>query len=158
LVGFGTTLITIFVLLVALFRSLRWAALAMIPVVWTVMIVYGALSLMGRDFDMPVAVLSTMVLGIGVDFAIHFVVRYRHLLHEQGSSERALQEFSKEPARALTRNAMVIAIGFSPLLFSALVPYMVVGALLASIVGLSWLATIVVLPPMVRSLESRLGS
>lgn len=158
LVGFGTTLIAIFVLLVALFRSLRWAALAMIPVVWTVMIVYGALSLMGRDFDMPVAVLSTMVLGIGVDFAIHFVVRYRHLLHEQGSSERALQEFSKEPARALTRNAMVIAIGFSPLLFSALVPYMVVGALLASIVGLSWLATIVVLPPMVRSLESRLGS
>ena len=107
---------------------------------------------------MPLPVLSTMVLGIAVDFAIPFAVRYRHLLHEQGSSERALQEFSKEPARALTRNAMVIAIGFSPLLFSALVPYMVVGALLASIVGLSWLATIVVLPPMVRSLESRLGS
>lgn len=158
LIGFGTTLLAIFALLVALFRSLRWAALSMFPVVWTVMIVYGALSLMGRDFDMPLAVLSTMVLGIGVDFAIHFVVRYRHLLAEHGSSEDALGEFSKEPARALTRNAMVIAIGFSPLLFSALVPYMVVGALLASIVGLSWLATIVVLPPLVSTLEARLGT
>lgn len=157
LIGFGTTLLAIFALLVALFRSLRWAALAMFPVVWTVMIVYGALSLMDRDFDMPLAVLSTMVLGIGVDFAIHFVVRYRHLLADHGSSEAALREFSKEPARALTRNAMVIAIGFSPLLFSALVPYMVVGALLASIVGLSWLATIVVLPPLVSTLEARLG-
>lgn len=32
--------------------------------------------LIGRDY-MPVSVLSTMVLGIGVDFAIHFVERYR---------------------------------------------------------------------------------
>lgn len=154
--GFATTLVAIFALLVALFRSVRWAVVAMTPVVWTVLIVYGVMSELDRDFDMPIAVLSTMVLGIGVDFAIHFVVRYRHLLAEFGSSGPALLAFFGEPARALTRNAVVIAVGFSPLLVSALVPYVIVGALLASIVGLSWLATITVLPPLVVSMSGLL--
>ena len=153
LVGFATTLVAIMGLLVALFRSLRWAVLAMIPVAWTVLVVYGAMALLGRDLDMPVAVLSTMVLGIGVDFSIHFVERFRALVAEQGRhpdrTEIALDRFFAEPARALSRNAAVIAIGFSPLLLSSLVPYVVVGVLLASIVGLSWLASIVVLPALV---------
>ena len=149
LVGFATTLVAIFALLVALFRSLRWAVAAMVPVLWTVLVVYAALAVLGRDFDMPVAVLSTMVLGIGVDFAIHFVERFRALADRHGSARAAIAEFHREPARALTRNAVVIAVGFAPLLASSLVPYVVVGVLLASIVGLSWLASIVVLPALV---------
>ncbi|MEM7324489.1 MAG: MMPL family transporter, partial [Actinomycetota bacterium] len=148
LVGFATTLVAIFVLLVALFRSLRWALAAMVPVLWTVLIVYAGLAALGRDFDMPVAVLSTMVLGIGVDFAIHFVERYRAIRSTVGSATEAAARFYGEPATALTRNAVVIAIGFAPLLLSSLVPYVVVGALLASIVGLSWLASLVVLPAL----------
>jgi predicted RND superfamily exporter protein len=149
LVGFATTLAVIFGLLILLFRSLKWALLAIMPVVATVMVVYGTLAWAGRDMDMPVAVLSTMVLGIGVDFAIHFVERFRALRKRLGSTSLALREFYLEPAQAMTRNAVVIAVGFAPLLLSSLVPYVVVGALLASIIVLSWLASIVVLPAIV---------
>lgn len=154
MIGFATTLVVIFGLLVVLFRSWAWALFGMVPVVWTVLVVYGAMAFLGRDYDMPVAVLSTMVLGIGVDFAIHFVERYRALRRGHASSRAALAEFFGEPARAMTRNAVVIAVGFSPLLLSSLVPYVVVGVLLASIVGLSWLASIVVLPAL-ASQENR---
>jgi predicted RND superfamily exporter protein len=146
LVGFATTLAVIFALLVLLFRSLRWAALAMAPVLGTIVVVYGTLAKLGRDMDMPVAVLSTMVLGIGVDFAIHFVERFRALRDRLGTTSAALGAFYGEPARAMTRNAVVIAVGFAPLLLSSLVPYVVVGALLATIIVLSWLASILVLP------------
>ena len=155
MVGFATTLGVIFGLLVVLFRSWAWALLGMVPVVWTVLVVYGAMAFLGRDYDMPVAVLSTMVLGIGVDFAIHFVERYRTLRRRHASSRAALAEFFGEPARAMTRNAVVIAVGFSPLLLSSLVPYVVVGVLLASIVGLSWLSSIVVLPALSVEAASR---
>ena len=100
---------------------------------------------------MPMAVLSTLVLGIGVDFAIHFVVRYRELAAETQSMVTALNRFFEEPARALTRNALIIAIGFVPLFFASLVPYIVVGALLASIMLLSWLATLLLLPALIAS-------
>ena len=44
---------------------------------------------------------------------------------------------------------MIIAVGFTPLLLSSLTPYIVTGMLLSSIMVLSWLATMVVLPSAV---------
>ncbi|KKL84293.1 hypothetical protein LCGC14_1966150, partial [marine sediment metagenome] len=119
------------------------------------LLVYGAAGFSGRDYDMPMAVLSTLVLGIGIDFAIHFIQRYRELVAETGSTEAALHRFFEEPARALTRNALIISIGFVPLFFSSLVPYIVVGAFLTSIMILSWFATLLVLPALVRLLEKQ---
>ncbi len=147
--GFAVTLVVVLGLLVLLFRSIRWAVLALAPVLWTIAVVYAALAVIGKDIDMPVAVLSTMVLGIGVDFAIHFVERFREALADGYDTHGAVAHFAAEPARALTRNAAVIAIGFTPLLFSSLTPYVIVGLLLASIIVLSWFVTLVVLPAAV---------
>ena len=149
LTGFLVTLAIVLVLLGILFRSVVWALIGIAPVLWTIMIVYGTIGLIGKDYDMPIAVLSTLVLGIGVDFAIHFVERFRELRADLGSSIAAIEAFAEEPARALTRNAAVIAVGFLPLLFSSLTPYVIVGIFLASIIVLSWLATVVALPALV---------
>ena len=51
-----------------------------------------------------------------------------------------------EPATAITRNALVIALGFTPLLFAPLVPYITVGIFLASIMAISALVTLLILP------------
>ena len=107
-----------------------------------------------RDYDTPIAVLSTLVLGIGVDFAIHFVEHFRELRADRGSTSAAIEAFGEEPARALSRNAAVIAIGFLPLIFSSLTPYVIVGVVLASIIVLSWLATVVALPAPVSGRRS----
>jgi predicted RND superfamily exporter protein len=149
LTAFLGTFVVVLVLMVVLFRSLRWALLAMLPMSATVLFVYGVVGYTGKDYDMPMAVLSTLVLGIGVDFAIHFIVRFRELAAETDTAESALSQFFEEPARALTRNALIIAIGFVPLFFASLVPYIVVGAFLTSIMLLSWLVTLLLLPAIV---------
>lgn len=149
LVGFLVTLGIVFLLLIALFRSVLWAIIGISPVLWTILVVYGAIGLIGKDYDMPIAVLSTLILGIGVDFAIHFVERFRELRSDLGSTAAAIDAFAEEPARALTRNAAVVAIGFLPLLLSSLTPYVVVGLFLATIIVLSWLATVAALPALV---------
>ncbi len=144
--AFLSTLAIVLVLMTVLFRSLRWGLLAILPVAWTVLVLYGAIGYSGKDYDMPIAVLSTLVLGIGVDFAIHFVQRFRDLAATTGSSRAGLKAFFQEPSRALTRNALVIAVGFTPLFASSLTPYLVVGVFLSSLIVLSWLATVMVLP------------
>jgi hypothetical protein len=154
--AFMTTLAVAFVLMVVLFRSVRWAVLAIVPMAGAIIVVYGLAGFIGKDYDMPMAVLSTLVLGIGIDFAIHFIERFRGLRLEHATSAEALSAFFEEPARALTRNAVIIALGFVPLLFASLVPYIIVGALLLAIMTLSWFATIVVLPGVVRILDSHL--
>jgi predicted RND superfamily exporter protein len=80
---------------------------------------------------------GNVVLGIGIDFAIHLIARYRELARESQTAGAALSRFFEAPARALTRNALIIAIGYVPLFFASLVPYIVVGAFLASVMVLS---------------------
>ncbi len=44
-----------------------------------ILLVYGANGFSGKDYDMPIAVLSSLMLGVAIDFAIHFIQRYRQL-------------------------------------------------------------------------------
>ena len=53
------------------------------------------------------------------------------------------------------RNAAVVAIGFLPLLFSSLTPYVIVGLFLAAIIVLSWLSTVIALPALVAKVDNR---
>ena len=95
---------------------------------------------------MPIAVLSALTLGLSVDFAIHFLERARAIYDETGNVDTTLQAMFGEPASAITRNALVIALGFTPLLFAPLVPYITVGIFLAAIMAISALVTLLVLP------------
>jgi hypothetical protein len=54
-----------------------------------------------------------------------------------------------EPARAISRNVIVVAVGFTPLLASTLVPYQTVGIFLASIMVISGVATLLILPALI---------
>jgi len=61
-----------------------------------------------------------------------------------------------EPARAISRNVVVIAVGFLPLLLAPLVPYKTVGMFMAGILAVSGMGTLLILPALLRVLERRL--
>ena len=136
----------VFLMMVILFRSFKYGILAMLPLTFTITFIYGLIGWIGKDYDMPIAVLSALTLGLSVDFAIHFLERFREFHKQTGSISLALQEMYQEPGRAITRNAIVIAAGFTPLLLAPLVPYITVGVFLASIMAASALVTLMLLP------------
>jgi uncharacterized protein len=138
----------VFLMMAFLFRNARIGLLAMVPLSITILGVYGIIGWVGKDYDMPIAVLSSLTLGLSVDFAIHFIERTRSFLRSSGSFAVAEQQMFEEPARAIARNAIVIAIGFTPLFFAPLVPYITVGAFMAAIMALSGVTTLIVLPAL----------
>ena len=140
--------VIVFFMMAFLFRSPSFGLLAMVPLSVTILAVYGLIGWIGKDYDMPIAVLSSLTLGLSVDFAIHFIQRMRTLVAETGSFAIAADHIFEEPARAIGRNAIVIALGFTPLFFAALVPYITVGAFMASIMAISGLATLLLLPAL----------
>jgi predicted RND superfamily exporter protein len=142
--------IIVFLMMLVLFRSLRYAALAMLPLSVTIGFIYGMIGLAGKDYDMPVAVLSALTLGLSVDFAIHFLQRARTIQAETRDWPVTVDRLFAEPARAITRNAIVIAVGFLPLLGSSLVPYQTVGLFLAAIMAASAVVTLVLLPSVMN--------
>lgn len=151
--SFLSSFAVVFVMMAVLFRSPVWGLLAMIPLTFTIGIIYGVIGLIGKDYDMPVAVLSSLTLGLAVDFAIHFLQRSRATMGRLGDWKTSVQEMFEEPARAIARNTIVISIGFTPLLFAPLIPYQTVGVFLAVIMLYSGLATLWILPALLTVME-----
>ena len=154
--AFLGSFLIVFIMMTVLFRSPLWGILSMIPLTVTIALIYGMIGLVGKDYDMPVAVLSALTLGLAVDFAIHFLARSRVAYAEHGSWQAAARPMFGEPARAITRNIIVIAVGFLPLLAAPLLPYKTVGVFMAAILAVSGVATLFVLSALLRLLESRL--
>jgi predicted RND superfamily exporter protein len=148
--------IIVFIMMAILFRSVLWGLVCMVPLSITIVVIYGIIGLVGKDYDMPVAVLSALTLGMAVDFAIHFLERARVTYAQTGSWKHSAGEMFGEPARAISRNVLVIAIGFLPLLAAPLVPYKTVGIFLCAIMALSGAVTLLVLPAILTVAEKRL--
>ena len=143
----------VFFMMSFLFRSFRWGLLSMVPLTITVFTIYGIIGIVGKDYDLPIAVLGVLALGMAVDFAIHFLQRGRGKYAELGSWKETVKKMFGEPARAISRNVLVIAIGFLPLLVAPLIPYKTMGIMLFAIMTLSGVVTLLALPSILTVAE-----
>lgn len=148
--------VVVAVLTSILFASPSWGLLAMVPLTATVATIYGIVGWIGKPYDMPTAVLSSLSLGLAVDYAIHFLARSRQIFAREQSWGATLPHVFAEPARAITRNVVVLGVGFLPLLVSSLVPYQTVGTLISGILVLAGAATLLILPALVSLLRNHL--
>jgi hypothetical protein len=147
--------IVIFFVLAIVHRSLKWAAVSFIPLLFTIIIIYGAIGFIGKDFDMPISVMSTLSLGLAVDFAIHFVRRYRQRLAEEPDVDSALIWTIVRPGKGVVRNAILFSAAFSVMIFAALTPYITVGVFIMSIMMVSAILTLVYLPALISLFRLR---
>jgi predicted RND superfamily exporter protein len=162
LLGFVVALLAVFVVLGFNFRSIRCAAVSYVPLLVTIVLIYGVLGFAGKDFDMPICVLSTLSLGMAVDFAIHFIARFRQALAERRAREgqdggvtlvkETLLWTASRPGRGILRNAVLFAGTFSVMMFASLTPYITVGAFMVSMMVLSATLTLLVVPAVIMLL------
>jgi predicted RND superfamily exporter protein len=157
--GFILALIVVFVILVFNFRSFKWATVSYVPLIFTVLLIYGVIGFTGKRFDMPISVLSCLSLGMAVDFAIHFVNRFRQRLVESSetlNSELITQSLlwtAARPGKGIMRNAVLFAASFAVMMFAPLTPYITVGAFIVSMMMLSALMTIIYLPALIMLMK-----
>jgi len=154
--AFLGSFVVVWILTTLLFRSPSWGLLAMIPLTFTVAIIYGAVGWAGKDYDMPTAVLSSLSLGLAVDYAIHFLARAREIFRVKQEWETTMQKMYEEPSRAITRNVIVVGVGFLPLLAAHLVPYQTVGILISSILILAGATSLIILPSLLSLFQGLL--
>jgi hypothetical protein len=149
--GFVLALIVVFGILAFDFRSVKWAIVGYTPLLFTILLIYGVVGFTGKDFDMPISVLSTLSLGMAVDFAIHFVSRLRQRLKEvPGESlSDALLWTAARPGKGIMRNAILFAASFAVMIVAPLTPYITVGAFIVSMMLLSAIMTIIYLPALI---------
>jgi uncharacterized protein len=154
--GFILALIVVFAILAYNFHSVKWALVGYTPLLFTILLIYGVVGFAGKDFDMPISVLSCLSLGMAVDFAIHFVSRFRQRLKEAGNGESindALLWTAARPGKGILRNAVLFAASFAVMMFAPLTPYITVGAFIVSMMLLSAMMTIIYLPALITLMQ-----
>jgi len=151
-----SSFIVVLAMMILLYRSVLWGFLAIIPLAFTMAVLFGVLGLIGKDYDGSVAVLSAISLGLSVDYAIHFLSMSQQIQAKTGNWKQTLVLLFGDPARAISRNIIIVGLGFTPLLFSVLTPYITVGYLITSILVFSGIATLIILPALMSLLQNPL--
>ncbi|MBM4336195.1 MAG: outer membrane lipoprotein-sorting protein [Deltaproteobacteria bacterium] len=143
------SLITVALLLLAVARRLS-ALLAVVPVCAASLGLFGWMGLAGIELGIATSMFASLAVGVGVDFGIHFIHRYELELREGAGFAAAIRGTFEKTGNGLLWNSLVLAAGFSVLITSSLKPNHSLGLLLAGAVIACHLATLLLLPLLLR--------
>jgi hypothetical protein len=91
------------------------------------------------------ALISSIAIGIGIDYAVHFIERYKIYATQTKDKARTIQLTMHHSGRAIIFNAIVVIAGFMVLIFSVFPPNRVLGALVSLNMFTSFLGTVTVM-------------
>ena len=138
--------LVVFVMLVVLFRSLRVALIASIPLVITVSTNFAVMVLTAIPLNMGTALIANVIIGVGVDYSIHFIHRFRIERKRTDRFSAAVQTTMDTSGRAILFNALSVGGGFAILIFSSFMPLVYLGILVPLVMAVNALAALVVIP------------
>lgn len=146
-VSLAVALILCFVIVSVFLRSLRFGVVAVVPIVMVVAWLYAFMYLAGYAVNLVTATIAAVSIGVGIDFATHFIVRYRQEL--RGSEQRqALRIAAEGTGLALVASALSSVIGFGLLALAPMPLFASYGLLTALMIVFALLATLLVLPSL----------
>jgi len=146
----GFSMVVITLLLILYLRSIRVGLLSMIPNVLPVLMTLGMMGLSGISLNLSTVMISCIAIAIAVDDTIHFLVRYRREILTNGRVTPAIERTMFESGRAMVFTSLVIAGGFSILLFSSFAPIEYFGLLTAFTMITALGADLLVLPFLIK--------
>lgn len=146
IVSLSISMVVILFLLMGVFRSLNKGLLAMLPLGVTIILNFGIIGLLGINLNVAIAVISSIVIGIGVDFAIHYLSRLQTELAKGAPLEEVLANTMRASGKAITANAIIVALGFLALTASDLYPLQLMGLMICQTLLISAVTALVLLP------------
>jgi len=139
--SFAVGLPLVLIILCVVFRSVFLGFVGFVPTGVTLLVTFGLMGLLPRHLplDLGSSMLASIALGVGIDYAIHFLWRYR---------ESGMAGAMQSTGRAILINALEITAGFVVLAFATIVPVSRFGILIAVTLLVAALASLVLLPAL----------
>lgn len=143
--------VIIFVLIAAMFRSIRIGLIGSAPIALTALVGFGIMGLANIPLSTTTTLLSSITIGIGIDYAIHFLDRFRHYRNNFYDIAEVSMLTMNSTGRAILFNAVVVVAGFLVLLFSVFPPNRILGMLVSVNMTLAFVATVTVMYLLLRA-------
>lgn len=146
LTSLALALFTVFVLIAVVFRSVRGGLMGSLPLTASILILFGFMGFTGIPIDAATALLSSIMIGVGVDFTIQYIWRFNSQLKTGLSYEEATRSAIGSIGRSIIINALTVMAGFSVLIFSGFTSIRFFGWLVIISIGSCLAGALVLIP------------
>ncbi len=138
-----------FIVLVAL-RDLKLSIITIMPVVAITIWLRGGMVLTDTSINLITVQISSLAIGLGVDYAIHMVQRVREARAENphASQEEWMSEALDETGNNVAMSAFTDFAGFMVLTLSIMPLFVTFGMIMAIMITLSFVAAVIMLPAL----------
>ena len=134
------------------FKSLKWGMLSIIPLASAVILNFGLMGIFGIDLNHMTALLSSVIIGVGVDFSIHYISDYRRNLINKYDRNKINLRTSKDVGYPILLDVFS-NMGFVALLFSILIPMNHMGGLMVFAMISTSFGTLTILASLINILK-----
>ena len=149
----GTVFICILVMLLILFRSFYLAMIGTLPNIFTAFFILGAMGLLGIPLDIMTITIAAITIGIGVDYAIHYLHRFKKEISQGVNYQQAISTVQLTVGKALYYTSITVTLGFIILVTSSFKPSIYFGLFTSIAMIVSLLATFTIIPLLLNWLK-----
>ncbi len=139
----------VFVVTSLVFRSIQGGLFTIIPLSVAIIFVFGLMGYLKIELSVATAILSSVMIGVGIDYTIHFLWHLRSALREDIELSEAIESTMCSSGKGIVFNAFSVIVGFSVLLVSAFLPIEFFGFLIVMSIGMCLFGALAVLPALV---------
>jgi len=139
-------IITVLLLLTIIFKSLKGGLIGSIPLIASILILFGFMGYSKIALDAATALLSSIMIGVGVDFTIQYVWCFNLQIRSGLSYPEATAKAIKTIGRSIIINAFSVMAGFSALIFSGFTSIRFFGYLVIISIGSCLIGALVIIP------------
>ena len=139
------SLIIVIVLLSLMFKKFSLGLIGSLPIIITALVSFGVMGFLGIPLNTTTALLSSIAIGIGIDFAVHFIEQYKNYASTDSDKLSVAKKTMAHSGKAIVFNAIVVITGFLVLLFSVFPPNRELGALVSLNMFTSLIGTLTIM-------------
>ncbi len=148
LISLPIALVVTVLLALLIMRSLRYALISMVPILLVVAWVYGFMYLADFKINPVTATIAAIAIGVGIDYATHFTVRFREEFEGEPSRFPALRRAGEGTGGALAISAVTSITGFAVMALAPMPMFATFGVLTAVMIFFALLVSLLVLPSL----------
>ena len=142
-------LVAVYFLLALIFRSFRGGFVGTIPLAISILILFGFMGFSGIALDAATALLSSIMIGVGVDFTIQYIWCFNIHINKGLSYEDSTRTSMRTIGRSIIINAFSVMAGFAVLMFSGFTSIRFFGYLVIISISSCLLGAIVLIPAII---------
>ncbi|MBQ6058337.1 MAG: MMPL family transporter, partial [Treponema sp.] len=145
----------VFLIISLSFKS-GWAGLiGAIPLGLTIMLNFMVMGFAGIRLDLVTSIVSSVAIGVGIDYTIHFMETYRALRMQSSDLEAITKETFKTSGKGIITNAIAVGLGFVVLLLSKFIILRYIGVLVAIVMFTSSALAMTIIPGVLNTFDPK---